>query len=191
MNRHQPTDQRTCLIRVEPYLAQYARIKFGCDRQTGGIRVPDSFSLYHCIWHAMAKWPLERWHVGVKRRVDAPEGNLLIHLPNRRPEGGMSKNPLYWNYISPRHAYYIGLELKRLFDWDFHHFVDDLMAEHPGTTRIDAVWQFMKRWRLDQLDTDVSETLVKNLQRHERALYIAAGLKNHKKRKKCVKITTT
>ena len=111
MEKEDCLKQRTASISVEPYLATYARKKFDIDPKTGGIKIPDKFNLYHAVWHAMAKWPLERWHIGVKRRVDNPQGNLLIHLPDCR-EGGVRKNPLYWNYISPRSARVINRELK-------------------------------------------------------------------------------
>lgn len=155
--------QRTCFINVAEYLACYARQKFRVDERTGGIRIPSSFDLYHCVWQAMAKWPVGRTWLGLRRRVDAPKGNLLIHLPDRRhPKEGCRKNPRYWNYISPRSCYVIARELKQVFDQDLYRFVD---SQPAGTTRTDAVRRFCQLWHLG---IDSEDALLKNLQRRER-----------------------
>ena len=52
--------RRVCAIRVEPYLATYAKMKFDVDPKTGGIRIPDSFDLYHCVWQLMSRRPQVR-----------------------------------------------------------------------------------------------------------------------------------
>ena len=177
MNGQQSERRRTCSIYVEPYLAAYARMKFEVDPKTGGIRIPDNFDLYHCVWHAMAKWPVERWHVGVKRRVEVPEGNLLIHLPNRRPEGGFGKNPRYWNYIPPRSARVINRELKRLFDWEFHHYVENALLYGRGISKKEAVRRFAAKYALG---IDTEDALLKNFQRHERKNRLFLSLNKRK-----------
>ena len=187
MENHQQ-HRRVAEIRVEAYLAQYARMKFDVDPRTGGIKIPDSYSLYHCVWQSMSKWPSERWHVGVRRPVDAPEGNLLIHLPNRREEGGVWKNPRYWNYISPRHARLINRELKRLFDWEFHHYVEILLEYQPDITKKEAVARFARKYGLG---IDSEDALLKNFQRHLRAVRILLGLKKRKNGENNVKSTST
>lgn len=159
--------RRTASIQVQPYLAEYARRKFSRDPQTGGIVIPDSFNLYHCVWQSMSKWPLERWHVGVMRRVESGEGNLLIHLPDRHREGGLRKDPRYWNYLPPRAAHEIGRELKRLFDWEFHHYMEQRLK--AGDTKVGAVREFA---RLYGLGIDAEDTLLKNFQRYERRMGI-------------------
>lgn len=176
--------RRTVSIRVAGYLAIYARRKFDIHPKTGGVMIPDNFNLYHAVWHAMAKWPLERWHIGVRRRVADPGGNLLIHLPDCR-EGGFHKNPLYWNYISPRSARVINRELKRLFDWEFHHYVELMVGSHPDMTKKEAVSRFVRKYGLG---IDTEDTLIKNYQRHERAESIFLGLKKHKTAENKVKI---
>lgn len=178
-------NRRVVTIRVVPYLAQYARCRFEIHPKTGGIKIPDNYDLYHAVWHAMQKWPLERWAVGVRRPVDAPEGNLKIHLPNYQ-EGGFRKNPLYWNYISPRRARVIGRELKRLFDWEFHHYVEVMLDYHPGMTKKEAVARFVRKYGLG---IDTEETLLKNYQRHQRAENILLELNKPKTRKNNVKTT--
>ena len=185
MEKEDCLKQKTASISVEPYLATYARKKFNIDPKTGGIKIPDKFNLYHAVWHAMAKWPLERWYIGVKRRVDNPQGNLLIHLPDCR-EGGVRKNPLYWNYISPRSARVINRELKRLFDWEFHHYVEILLEYHPDITKKEAIARFAKKYALG---IDTEDALLKNFQRHEKAVRIFLGLKKNKTSENKVKST--
>lgn len=175
---HQQSDKRrTCCICVEPYLAVYARRKFEVDQKTGGIKIPDNFDLYHCVWQLMSKWPLERWHIGVKRRVEVPQGNLLIHLPNRRPEGGFGKNPRYWNYISPRSARVINRELKRLFDWEFHHYVENALIYGRGISKKEAVRRFSAKYGLG---IDTEDALLKNFQRYERKNRLFLSLNKRK-----------
>lgn len=182
---HKVTCRRTAEVRVAPYLAKYARMKFDADPKTGGIRIPDSYNLYHCVWQSMSKWPLERWHIGGLKRVDEPGGNLLIHLPDRR-ENGFRKDPRYWNYISPRHARLIGRELKRLFDWEFHHYVEILLEYHPDMTKKEAVQRFARKYCLD---IDCEDALLKNFQRHERSIRIFLGLRKRKYAENKVKST--
>ena len=178
MEDKQTKNRRVCSISVPDYLARYARLKFDTDPKTGGIRIPDSFNLYHCVWHAMAKWPLERWHVGVMRRVETAGGNLTIHLPDRRsPEDGHRKNPRYWNYISPRSARVIAAELKRLFDWEFHHYVENLLEYRDDVTKKEAVRRFARKY---SLGIDAEDALIKNFQRHERKTRLFLGLNKRK-----------
>lgn len=159
-----PKHRRTATISVPDYLARYARLKFDVDPATGGIVIPDSMNLYHCVWQLMARWPRVRTWTGALRRADAPAGNLTIHLPNRRSEGDVRKNPLYWNYLSPRAGRAVGRELKRLFDWEFHHYVDELTGRDRCVTKVAAVRRFCHRYRLG---IDAEDALLKNLQRHE------------------------
>ena len=175
--KKQQQQRRTCSIHVADCLARYARQKFPVDPKTGGIRIPDSFNLYHCVWHAMAKWPLEYWHIGVRRRADLPEGNLLIHLPNRRSEGGVSKDTRFWNYISPRNGRIIAAELKRLFDWEFQHYVDNLIEYRRDIPKKEAVRRFARKYNLG---IDSEDALLKNYQRYERRKRIFLGLNKSK-----------
>lgn len=167
----QPQQRRTCRISVPDYLARYARYKFDMDSQTGGIRIPDSFDLYDCVWKAMAKWPVEHTWLGLQRRADAPDGNLLIHLPCRRkPVNGLRKNPCYWNYISPRAAYIIICELRKLFNKDLYDYVD---SKTNNVTRVAAVRQFCHD---RDLGIDAEDALLKNLQRRDRKKHLILNL---------------
>ena len=161
--------RRVAMIRVEPYLAAYARRKFEADPVTGGIRIPDSFDLYHCVWQVMER-PPRGYH---------PTGNenLCIWLPFRRTSP--SKHPEHWNYISPRHQWAVEKQLRRLFNWEFHHFVGQQL-EH-GQMKVDAVREFV---RLYHLGLDCEDALLKNLQRHERTMQEFLGVTKPQKRKK-------
>jgi len=178
---HHPEQRRSASISVHPYLAAWAVRRFGVDAQSGGIIIPPSSDLYHTVWQLMAKWPRERWAVGVSRRVAAPEGNLLIHLPNRRAENGVGKNPRYWNYLSARSGRIIGRRLKQQFDAELHDWVRRATSAPLHQTKSEAVRQFARHWRLG---IDAEDALLKNLQRYERAQGIKSRLNK-------VKVATT
>lgn len=164
--------RRVCEIRVEPYLAAYARRKFDTDPKTGGIRIPDSFDLYHCVWQLMSRQPR---HISEGSQLPP---NLRIHLPARRATENLAqKNPAYYNYISPRFYWIIGKSLRRLFNWEFHHYVEQRLQE--GTSKIDAVRAFV---RLYHLGIDCEDALLKNLQRYERSMHVFLNI-SRKKRK--------
>ena len=169
MEHQQYQRRRVCAIRVTPYLAKYARQKFDVDPKTGGIRIPDTFDLYHCVWQLMERRPAD---------AVEPEGaNLVIWLPARRgTEGCGQKNPAYWNYLSPRSAWMIEKSLRRLFNWEFHHYCDELISH--GTTKREAVSRFISLYRLG---IDSEDALLKNLQRHEHAVQEFLGIKKSKK----------
>jgi hypothetical protein len=168
--------RRVCEIRVEPYLAAYARRKFDTDPKTGGIRIPDSFDLYHCVWQLMSLRP--------RHSVDEGQlpANLRIHLPARRASETLSqKNPAYYNYIPPRFHWIIGKSLRRLFNWEFHHYVEQRIQE--GVTKVEAVRSFV---RMYHLGIDCEDALLKNMQRYERSMkiFLNIGRKKHKNTKK-------
>lgn len=171
MEHQEYQKRRICAIRVEPYLAKYARMKFDVDAQTGGIRIPDSFDLYHCVWQLMERRP-----VGVELPKDA---NLTIWLPARRGiEGVAQKNPAFWNYLSPRSARQVERSLRRLFNWEFHHYCDDLISR--GLAKKESVGRFIRKYGLG---IDCEDALLKNLQRHERTIHAFLGIKKRKNKK--------
>ena len=172
MEHQQYQKRRVAEIRVEPYLARYARQKFEVEPRTGGIIIPDSLDLYHCVWSVMSRRPLG---------AADPEGcNLRIWLPFRRSADGVPcKHPAYWNYISPRNARFIEKALRRLFNWEFHYWCEDLVAR--GSTKKEAVDRFISRY---DLGLDCEDALLKNLQRHERTIQVFLGISKKKNAKK-------
>ena len=168
MDPQQYMKRRVCAIRVEPYLAEYARRKFDIDPKTGGIRIPDSFDLYHCVWNLMERHPVNAEPPG--------DANLVIWLPARRnTEGVAQKNPAYWNYLSPRSQHLVEKSLRRLFNWEFHHYCEDLISR--GCKKAEAVRSFISLYRLG---IDSEDALLKNLQRHERTVQVFLGIKKRK-----------
>lgn len=171
MEKEKYARKRVAAIRVEPYLAKYARNKFDIDPKTGGIKIPDSFDLYHCVWQLMERRP--------KDAVLPDDPNLVIWLPSRRGvEGQPGKHPEHWNYLSPRSARMIEKSLRRLFNWEFHHYCMEHVA--AGMTRKETIGAFIRRYGLG---LDCEDALLKNLQRHERTLRVFLGIKNRKNKK--------
>lgn len=174
MESQQYMKRRVAAIRVEPYLAAYARMKFDVDAKTGGIKIPDSFDLYHCVWQLMERRPLNA--------TLPDEPNLLIWLPARRgTEELAQKNPAFWNYLSPRSARLIERSLRRLFNWEFHHYME--MATHGDhkVTKVQAVRNFIRKYGLG---IDSEDALLKNIQRHERTIQLFLDIKKRKNKKK-------
>lgn len=150
--------QRVAVIQVADYLARWAVRKFDIDPQTGGIRIPQTFDLYHCVWHLMERRP--------RNLTAEPVGNLKIWLPARRAEGHLAqKNPAIWNYLSPRRQHVVEQQLRRLFSYEFHMHVEQELLR--GVQKTEAVRNYIRLYRLG---LDCEDTLLKNLQRHERAL---------------------
>ena len=173
MEKEKYSKNRVAAIRVEPYLAEYARAKFDIDTKTGGIKIPDSFDLYHCVWQLMERKPAY---------VALPdEPNLKIWLPARRATDGLAqKNPAFWNYLSPRSARQVERSLRRLFNWEFHHYVDEATGDGSRTTKLQAVRDFIRKYGLN---IDCEDALLKNIQRHENTLRVFLGIKKKKKKK--------
>ena len=172
MDHYQYQKRRVACIRVEPYLAQYAMRKFKTDSHTGGLIIPDSLDLYHCVWSVMARRPLG---------AAVQDGcNLKIFLPFRRSADGVPcKHPAYWNYISPRNAHFIEKSLRRLFNWEFHEWCEDLVSR--GVTKKEAVDRFISRY---SLGLDCEDALLKNLQRYERTVRTFLCITKRKNKKK-------
>ena len=91
MEKEKYARKKTVAIRVEPYLAEYARKKFSISPKGGGIKIPYTYDLYHCIFNSMQKPPS-----GV---VVPCEGNLLICLPDSRMMP-VRKHPETYCYLS-------------------------------------------------------------------------------------------
>ena len=163
-------------VLVPEYLARWSVRKFEVDSVSGGIRIPPRLELYRLVWQLMEKRPVTLSWCGKVVPVDDVAGNLVIQLPCRRGVGGVRKNPLHWNYLSERSGRIIGRELKRLFDLDFHSYMDTMPA---GVTRKECVRQFCRQYGLG---IDAEDTLVKNLQRRRQhvAIFLNVCKNQHK-----------
>ena len=148
-------------IRIEPYLAEYARSVFDVDRQTGAVRIPYTSELYHCVWEHMAK-----------RRVDQPQvtdGNLCIILPSRRVvDEGVVKNPAYYNYLSPTAAMLIERHLRLRFNYEFHQTMLENEKQGRPSHQYQVAHKFMRQHNLESIS---EEALLKNFQRYRNRLY--------------------
>ena len=160
-------------ISVEPYLAEYAQIKFHSGGRDDAVRIPYNSEFYHCVWEHMAK-----------RRADHPsqtEGNLRILLPSRRsPVDGPIKNPLYYNYLSPTAVMLIERFLRRQFNYEFHQMMLDNENKGRPVRQLDLVLTFIRKYRLQSISEDA---LLKNFQRYRQLLYPRTPRKYRKNNK--------
>ncbi len=150
--------KRVASIRVEPYLAEYARRKFDVDPKTGGIRIPYTFDLYHCVYNQMSKPPREAGEVA--------GANLRINLPDSRVMP-VRKHPEYWNWLSIAAATEIESCLRNMFNYDFHTVM--MTNENLGRPRQqrEIVDDFISEYCLTEISSDA---LLKNFQRYRMRL---------------------
>ena len=158
MERERYLKNRVASIRVEPYLAEYARKKFAVDPKSGGIKIPYTFELYHCIYNRMEKKPAGA--------VENPDVNLTINLPDSRMMA-VRKHPEYWNWLSLSAIAEIESCLRSLFNYDFHTVMmaNEVMGR-PRQQR-EIVDDFISEYRLTQITSDA---LLKNFQRYRMRL---------------------
>jgi len=161
MEKKRRLQNRTVGIRVEPYLSEYAIRKFELDEKTHGIKIPDNYDLYICIWNRMERRP-----AGV---TDTPGANLRIFLPCRRSgaDGMPRKHPEYWNWLSPAAALEIEAQLRLLFNFDFHTRMMDNEAQGRPRQQREVVEDFIRDYRLESISSDA---LLKNFQRYRQRL---------------------
>lgn len=161
MNKKNASQIRIVTIRIESYLAEYAKNKFAEGGMDGAIRIPYNSEFYHCVWEHMAK-----------RRADQPlltDGNLRILLPSRRTaEDGPVKNPAYYNYLSPVAVQLIERFLRRQFNYEFHQMMLDNENHGRPVRQQDMVADFIRRYRLESITEDA---LLKSFQRYRQRLH--------------------
>lgn len=159
----------TILIRIEPYLAEYARSIFATRVSDGGVRMPSHSGLYHMVYDLLEK-----------RRRDQPpaEGNLCLTLPCRRIADGTPsdgdddcqplKNPHYYNYLSPQSCRRVENYLRMRFNLEFHEVMMENEEQGRPQRHIEAVRQFLRRHRLTAISEDA---LLKNFRRFRHRVY--------------------
>lgn len=161
-------------IRIEPYLAEYARSLFGCGRADGAVRIPSSSGLYHLVYDGMARRGGES---------DPEDGNLSIVLPCRSQHEGDTdaplKNPRYYNWLPLSSVRRIEEYLRRLFNFEFHQVMMDNEERGRPNTLVDTVQYFMRRHGLKSVGEDA---LLKNFQRFRRRVYPKKVRKYEKRR---------
>ena len=129
----------TTRIQVKPHLKEYISGKYNqfSDRQ---VIFPDNLDIYHTIFNLTEKRP-------AKCAVDT--GNLEIVLPH--PRG--AKHPETYNYLSIRSQKIIERKLEVMFWADFREFID-FRIHRLGTSCIEAVFTFMKKYGIQSISED-------------------------------------
>ncbi len=158
MEKEKYNQKKTVSILVEPYLAEYARKKFAISPNGGGIKIPYTYDLYHCIFNRMQKPPLGA--------VIAKGGNLLISLPDSRAMT-MRKPPQIWNYLSAEAMTDIEQCLRQLFNYDFHQQMIDNESQGRPRQQIEVVENFLRSYGIESL---TPSALLKNFQRYRQRI---------------------
>lgn len=158
----------TTCIKIEPYLAEYLRGKFnnGADEP---FRIPDNTDLYHIIWTLMSR-----------RRCDqspVDQGNLTFILPERR----VGKDPQVYNYLSPRSAKIIELEIRRMFNRELHVVMDENDQSGHELNNIDIVHNLLCSYCIESISEDA---LLKNFYRWRENLRKRKHRREYKKKLK-------
>lgn len=162
MEEKKRASKNFAVIAVEPYLAEYAKKKFVLNRNNGGLVIPPTSDLYHCVWHHMSRPP---------REFDCSKsGNLKISLPCRRSstDEGPWKDPAYYNYLSSTAAHNIETCLRRMFNYEFHAVMIENDEQGRPMRQIEVVEDFINRYQLQSISSDA---LLKNYQRYRRRIH--------------------
>lgn len=139
----------TTSIYIEPFLAEYLRGKYN-NGANEAFHIPDNTDLYHTIWTLMSR-----------RRVDqspVDNGNLTFILPERR----IGKDPASFNYLSPRSAKIIELEIRRMFNRELHTMLDENDQNNHELSNIDVAHNFLCCYAIESISEDA---LIKNFYR--------------------------
>lgn len=160
MEREKRYLKKVARVRIEPYLAEYINAKYSLDPHTGGLRIPCSTDLYHCVWENMSRRR--------KDQLEPTDGNLLISLPCRSREDGEAwKDPAYFNYLSPKGAREVEGCIRRMFNFELHRAL--LENEEFGKERrnLEVICDFMRSYHLKSVTEDA---LLKNYYRYRNRL---------------------
>jgi|WetSurMetagenome_2_1015567.scaffolds.fasta_scaffold41049_4 hypothetical protein len=162
----------TTKIRLTPYLAEYARGKFGqfCDENTP-ITFSSQTDIYYLLWDLLQQRP-----IGV---TPIDDGNLSVNLPCRRHGG---KNPAIFNYLSQKSQSILNLYIKRLFDNDLHDtFEANLHNGHP-LDNIEIAYQFLAAYNITHLTEDA---ILKNYYRWRESIRKKRNRRKYTRNKVC------
>lgn len=167
-----PYTATTANINIEQYLAEYAATKFKLHHD-GGVIIPSSSDLYHCVWE----------HMAIKKANQKEQnGNLLIHLPQRRSSAEYAgKNPAYYNYLSAAAAVDIEKCLRLMFNFELHRLLLENEEFGHVSRNIDLIVEFRHTYSLKSISEDA---LLKNYYRYRNR--IKSKKTRHYKKKKSV-----
>lgn len=152
--------KRVTTIKIEPYLAEYAKNKYEVDTTTGAIKIPYNSDLYFCIWENMKKrTPNKSYEI---------DGNLRIHLPFRKAsEECPWKDPAYYNYLSQASAKKIETQLRRMFNFELHRILMENEEFGHERRNLDVIYDFIQEYKLRSISSDA---LLKNYYRYRNKL---------------------
>ena len=168
MEKEKRFSKKVATIRIEPYLAEYISAKYGVDPNTGGIKIPCSTDLYHCVWEHMSR---QR-----SNQTEPEDGNLRISLPCRkaRTDGQTWKDPAYYNFLSRSAAREIECCIRRMFNFELHRVLMENEEFGKQKRNLDVIYEFIKSYHLTAISDDA---LLKNYYRFRNRL-------RHKKTRK-------
>jgi len=161
MHQKKNAARKVTIITIEEYLAEFARSKFPVDVSTGGLRIPATSDLYHCIWSLMSRPRGDR--------KPSSDGNLIISLPCRRSrqDGQTWKDPYYYNYLSMRAVREIEQCIRRMFNFELHRvLLENEEFGHPKRNK-EVVLDFIRYYNLTAISDDA---LLKNYYRYRMRL---------------------
>lgn len=138
----------TTRIEVPSYIRQWLMMTKN-GQEDGPVRFNESENLYHVILG------LTTLRTAATPMVD--RGNLEIVIPTPRH----GKNPLYYNYLSPRAARIIVKMLKQMFYIEARSFIAE--KESRGIPQKTAVYMFISQYGMDDMVSE--DALVKDYYR--------------------------
>jgi len=171
--RKNASKKKITRIRIKPYLAEYARHRYGCAGEERAVKIPYTSELYHIVYDGMARRGGES---------DPEDWNLALVLPCRsRHDGGTAvplKNPRYYDWLPASSVCRMEDYLQRLFNFEFHQVMMDNEEQGRPLTLLAAVQHFIRSHGLRSVSED---TLLKNYQRFRRRVYPKKVRKYEKK----------
>jgi len=148
-------------IRIEPYLAEYAKNCWGSARRNGAIKIPYTSEFYHLVYELMAK-PSANAH-------EWTDTNLDIILPHRTQcEDGVLKNIRYYYYLSPKSALKIEHWLRRRFNFEFYGIMMDNEMQGRPVSNLEVVRSFIRSHGLESITEDA---LIRSFRRYRHRAY--------------------
>jgi hypothetical protein len=152
----------TAKIQITPYLAEFLVAKMN-NFSWQPFAIPANTDLYHLVWELMARRP-----AGLSPN---DRGNISIILPHRR----LGKDPLYFNYLSPKSQLIINKHIKALFDLELHSALCRNIKNGRPLNDLDVVHQFMCNYAVESVSEDA---LIKNFYRWRRSCLKKNSKKN-------------
>ncbi|MBQ6176006.1 MAG: hypothetical protein IJK29_02280 [Bacteroidales bacterium] len=161
MEPHTRALAKTASVHVKPYLAEYAMAKYPTDPANGGLLIPESDDLYHCLWSVITRPRRD------SRRHPSPNLTFSLPCPSPNTLGSAWKNPARYNHIPLLSMIEIERCLQRQFDFELHRAMfENMESDHP-VRQLDVALAFIRQYRLRSIG---EESLLKNFSRYRNNL---------------------